>query len=42
MRSDYPAKQEIADVLERVAALLEAQDAKSGSGVGSPEEFAIS
>jgi hypothetical protein len=27
MRSDYPTNQEIADVLERVAALLEAQDA---------------
>jgi len=27
MRSDYPSNQEIADVLERVAALLEAQDA---------------
>jgi len=27
MRSDYPTNQEIADVIERVAALLEAQDA---------------
>jgi len=42
MRSDYPANQEIADVLERVAALLEAQDAKPVSGVGSPEEFVSS
>jgi len=42
MRSDYPANQEIADVLDRVAALPEAQDAKSGSGVGSPEEFVTS